>query len=275
MTPPGLPLAGRTAMVVGTSANIGTGIALKLGLAGAAVACVDRRIQAAKSAAGEVTASGARSAALACDVRDENAVRDTVTRAAAELGTVDVLVNAAAFYNAKGLFEMPLQVWRDQIGTLLDSAFLCTREVARVLVSEKRPGSVITLISTAGHQGEAGNIAYATAKSGLLNFTRSAAMELAPHGIRVNSLTPTATALDEAVDRSERWGIAGPSEHDRRVAARNAQLVPLGRLPSPRHYGDAVVFLASGAAEMITGTDLRVDSGAIAQYWRTEHPPVP
>jgi NAD(P)-dependent dehydrogenase (short-subunit alcohol dehydrogenase family) len=123
----------------------------------------------------------------------------------------------------------------------------------------------VVVVSTAGHQGQAGNIAYSTSKSGLLNFTRAAAMDLVHHGIRVNSLTPTATDTDEAAERTVAWGRPRPEA--RRRGLDFARMVPMGRLPSPRHYARAVVFLCSDDAEMITGTDLRVDAGAIAKYW--------
>jgi NAD(P)-dependent dehydrogenase (short-subunit alcohol dehydrogenase family) len=123
----------------------------------------------------------------------------------------------------------------------------------------------VVVVSTAGHQGQAGNIAYSTSKSGLLNFTRAAAMDLARHGIRVNSLTPTATDTEEAADRTVAWGRPRPEPRARGLDF--PRMVPMGKLPSPRHYARAVVFLTSDDAEMITGTDLRVDAGAIAKYW--------
>ena len=121
------------------------------------------------------------------------------------------------------------------------------------------------IVSTAGHQGQAGNIAYCTSKSGLLNFTRAAAMDLARHGIRVNSLTPTATDLEEGLERAVEWGRPRAERQGRLLDFR--KMVPTGQLPSPRHYARAAVFLASEDAEMITGFDLRVDAGAIAKYW--------
>ena len=112
---------------------------------------------------------------------------------------------------------------------------------------------------------------YGTAKAGLLNFTRSVAMELARYGIRVNSLTPTATDSSEARERAARWGVDWPGP---RLGQRAAGLLPdasrgapLLKLPSPTHYGKAAVFLASDDAEMITGFDLRVDAGAVSRYW--------
>jgi 3-oxoacyl-[acyl-carrier protein] reductase len=90
-------------------------------------------------------------------------------------------------------------------------------------------------------------------------------MDLARHGIRVNSLTPTATDVEEGLERAVEWGRP---RADRRGRLLDFQrMVPMGQLPSPRHYGRAAVFLASDDAEMITGFDLRVDAGAIAKYW--------
>ena len=134
------------------------------------------------------------------------------------------------------------------------------------MVEQGRRGSIIVVVSTAGHQGQAGNIAYSTSKSGLLNFTRAAAMDLARHGIRVNSLTPTATDIEEGQERAVAWGRAAAGARAGRMLD-FAKMVPMGELPSPRHYARAVVFLASDDAEMITGFDLRVDAGAIAKYW--------
>ncbi len=90
-------------------------------------------------------------------------------------------------------------------------------------------------------------------------------MDLARHGIRVNSLTPTATDTEEADDRAVAWGRPRPEPRARGLDF--PKMVPMGKLPSPRHYARAVVFLTSDDAEMITGTDLRVDAGAIAKYW--------
>ena len=94
------------------------------------------------------------------------------------------------------------------------------------MVEQGRGGSIIVIVSTAGHQGQAGNIAYSTSKSGLLNFTRAAAMDLARHGIRVNSLTPTATDAEEGIERAVAW--AAPRPVPPRRAARLPKMVPMG-----------------------------------------------
>jgi NAD(P)-dependent dehydrogenase (short-subunit alcohol dehydrogenase family) len=263
-------LAGSVAAIVGTSANIGTGIALGLAAAGARVACVDKDAGTAKHAAGEVQGAGGQAIAVACDVTSEPEVTGALAAIRAELGLVDVLVNGPVVYLEKGIRQMSLAEWRGQLSVLLDGAFLFTKHVAEALIEAGRPGSVINLVSTAGHQGEPGNIGYTTAKGGILNMTRAAAMDLAPFGIRVNSLTPTSTDPREGVERGRRWGVTGVT--GAHVAALDiaASQVPLGVLPAPSDYGHAAVFLASPAARMITGTDLRVDAGSVAKYWRVK-----
>jgi len=263
-------LAGSVATVVGTSANIGTGIALGLAAAGAAVACVDKDAATAKHAAGEITAAGGQAMAVTCDVTAEAEVIEAIAAVRAGLGLTDVLVNGPVVYLEKGIRQMSLAEWRMQLSVLLDGAFLFTKHVAEALIEAGKPGSVINLVSTAGHQGEPGNIGYSTAKGGIVNMTRAAAMDLAPYGIRVNSLTPTATDPREGVERGRRWGMTGVT--DAHVAALDvaAAQVPLGALPAPADYGHAAVFLASPAGRMITGTDLRVDAGSVAKYWRVK-----
>ena len=162
---------------------------------------------------------------------------------------------------------MPLDAWRRQLAVILDGAFLCTREAARRMIAARRRGSVINVVSTAGHQGQPGNVGYCSGKSALLNFTRSVAMELAPHRIRVNSLTPTATDPDEGAERASRFGASPPSAPMRAVFEKFRRGVPMQELPKPSDYARAVVFLASDDSSMMTGADLRVDAGALARYW--------
>jgi NAD(P)-dependent dehydrogenase (short-subunit alcohol dehydrogenase family) len=263
-------LAGRTALVVGTSPNIGTGIAVELARAGAAVCCVDHDPRIAKLAAEEVGRAGNPTIGISCDATDPEAVDQVLEQASAELGPIDVLVNGAVIYAVKGVLTMDFESWRRQMAVMLDSAFLFSSGVAKRLVSGGRPGAIVNVISTAGHQGEPDNIGYATAKGGLLNMTRSAAVELAEHGIRVNSLTPTATDPSEALERAARWGVPGPAAEVQAALAIAERQVPLAKLPAPSDYGKAAVFLCSADARMITGTDLAVDAGSLARYWRTK-----
>jgi NAD(P)-dependent dehydrogenase (short-subunit alcohol dehydrogenase family) len=260
-----MKLEGKVAIVTGTSPNIGAGIAGGLAEEGATVVCVDVVADNATQCAQWITGRGGTALGLVCDVTDERQVEAMVARVRETHGGVDVLVNNAGLLGGLGVLEMPLERWTRQLAVNLTGTFLCTQHVARLMVEGRRKGSIIVIASTAAHQGQAGNIAYCTSKSGLLNFTRAAAMDLVKHGIRVNSLTPTATDATESHERAVTWGRARP---ERRGGALDfPKMVPMGALPSPRHYARAAVFLASDDSEMITGFDLRVDAGAIAKYW--------
>jgi NAD(P)-dependent dehydrogenase (short-subunit alcohol dehydrogenase family) len=258
-------LASKVAIVTGTSPNIGGGIAEGLADEGATVVCVDVSADNAQQCAEWITARGGTALGIPCDVTDEEQVEAMVARVREAYGGVDILVNNAGILGGMSVLDMPLDRWTRQVAVNLTGTFLCTKHVARLMVTGQRRGSIVVIISTAGHQGQAGNIAYSTTKSGLLNFTRAAAMDLVKHGIRVNSLTPTATDVAEGDERAVAWGRPRPDRRGRVLDF--AKMLPMDKLPSPRHYARAVVFLASDDAEMITGADLRVDGGAIAKYW--------
>lgn len=266
-----MKLDGRTALLTGTSPNIVGGIAEGLAAEGARTVCVDINPDYANSCAQSIVQAGGQAVGLTCDVTDEEQVIATVARAEEAYGPVDILVNGAAIFNFKGVLNMPLDEWRRQTDIILTGAFLFTKHTAQRLIDQGHGGCIINIISTAGHQGEPGNVGYGTAKGGLLNFTRSVAMELAQYGIRVNSLTPTATDSTEGGERAARWGVQWPPQ---RLGQRAKGLLPNARtgspllkLPSPKDYAKAAVFLASEDAEMITAFDLRVDAGAISCYW--------
>ena len=264
-------LTGKTALITGTSPNIGGGIAEALADEEANVVCVDLNPTYAQGCADSIKQRGGNAIGLVCDVTDENQILTTLDAAIAEFQGIDILVNGAVIFNRKGVLSMPLAEWRSQIDVILTGAFLFTKHAAKQMIALGRRGNMINIISTAGHQGEPGNIGYGTAKGGLLNFTRSVAMELARYGIRVNSVTPTATDRTEAAERARRWGVEWPTprmgQRARGLLADASTGSPLQKLPSPSHYAKAAAFLASDEAEMITGLDLRVDAGAISKYW--------
>ena len=261
-----MKLHGKVAIVTGTSPNIGGGIAEGLADEGATVVCVDLVPENARQCAEWIKRRGGDALGIPCDVTDEAQVEAMVARVREAYGRVDVLVNNAGILGGMSVLDMPLDRWNRQLAVNLTGTFLCTKHVARLMVAEGVTGSILVIVSTAGHQGQAANIGYCTSKSGLLNFTRAAAMDLARYGIRVNSLTPTATDPEESVERAVAWGRPRPQ---RRAGGtlEFRKMVPMGRLPSPRHYARAAVFLASDEADMITGLDLRVDAGAVAKYW--------
>jgi NAD(P)-dependent dehydrogenase (short-subunit alcohol dehydrogenase family) len=258
-------LSGKVAIVTGTSPNIGGGIAGGFADEGAKVVCADLAADNAQQCAEWIIKRGGEAIAVLCDTTDEDQVRALVARAREAYGGVDILVNNAGVLGGESVLDMTLERWNRQLDVNLTGTFLCTKHVARLMVDLATRGSIIVIASTAAHQGQAGNIGYCTSKSGLLNFTRAAAMDLAKYKIRVNSITPTATDVEEGIARAAEWGRPRPAPRVRTLDF--PKMVPTGELPSPHHYARAAVFLASDDAEMITGTDLRVDAGAIAKYW--------
>ncbi|HTE35357.1 MAG TPA: SDR family oxidoreductase [Reyranella sp.] len=263
-----MKLKDKVALVTGTSPNIGGGLAEALAAEGAAVVSVDASAANANDCAAYINSIGGKALGITCDVTDEAQVTAAVQKACETFGRIDVLVNNAVFFNKKGVLTMPLAEWRKQIDVILTGAFLFTKYVAHSMIERQVRGSILNIVSTAGHQGEPNNIAYSTSKCGMLNFTRSAAMELVKHGIRVNSLTPTATDPSESSERAQRWGRAAIDlSASRPIFEMYRSRIPMQKLPSPSDYGRAAAFIVSSEAEMMTGTDLRIDAGAVARYW--------
>ena len=261
-------LDGKIAIVTGTGPNIGSGLALGLAREGAVVACNDIRPEQVEKALGRIRDAGGEGMGIPGDVTSEDQVKANVQQVLDAHGKIDILVNSAAILGGKGVLDYALEDFERQIRTILSGTFLFTKHVAHAMIDRNIRGSIICIESTAAWQGQPGNVGYCTAKSGIINFVRSVAMELAPHGIRVNGFTPTATQPDnpEVVAERQRANITGRRNvqgftHD------FAGLMPMGQLPTPTDYASAVVFLASDDARMITGTEIKVDGGATAKYW--------
>jgi NAD(P)-dependent dehydrogenase (short-subunit alcohol dehydrogenase family) len=264
-------LDGRVALITGSSPNINGGIAYGLADEGARLVCVDVQQDYASRCAEFIRKRGGQAIGVTCDVTKEDQVMAAVDRARTEFGGIDVLINGAVVQIRKGVLDLTIEEFRRQMDVSLGGALLFTQHVAKLMIAQGRKGNIINIISTEGHQGNPGNVGYGTIKSGLLNFTRSVAMELSEYGIRVNSLTPTGTDPAEGLARAQEWGVRWeqPTAGVRRAGFVEGDAgVPLRKRPSPRHYAKAAVFLASDDAEMITGFDLRVDAGTIARYWR-------
>jgi NAD(P)-dependent dehydrogenase (short-subunit alcohol dehydrogenase family) len=250
-------LSGRIALVTGAGPNIGRAIATTLSAAGATVLCNDIRPQLAEETATFACANG-KAFALPFDITDPEQVEASIDDATRRFGVIDILVNNAGVTVPKSLLTISLEEWRLVTRVIQDGSFLCSRAVARRMIEGSKPGAIVNIASTTGHRGRKNAIAYATAKGGILNFTRALAVELAPHKIRVNSVSPTKTGAS-----------VGAIEQ---ATARSFDEIPLGRLGQPQDHANAVLFLVSNAAAFITGIDLRVDGGALAT-WGTRSMP--
>ncbi len=256
IAPSDILLTGRVAVVTGGGAGIGRAIALGMAAFGASVAVWERNPDTCAAAADEVGGLG-----LVTDVRDSGAVDSALERTERELGTVSILVN-----NAGGTFNSPLletseNGWDALYRSNLRHVLLCTQRVARRLVDTGRAGSVINVTSIEGSRAAPGYAAYAAAKAGVVNYTKTASFELAPHGIRVNALAPDLTMTE---------GLQSLAEGD--LSGGLADGIPMRRVGHVDEMAAAAVFLASEMASYITGQTIHVDGGTHAAGGWYFHP---
>lgn len=239
-------LDGALAVVSGAAGGIGAAVARTLGRAGARLALLDLE---------EVDHDGF---ALRCDVRSPAAVEAAVARVEAELGAIDVLVNVAGVLVPGAVLDLDPGAWEHSLAVNATGPFLLSQAVARRMVPRGR-GAIVTVGSNAAGVPRSGLAAYASAKAAATAFTKCLGLELAPHGIRCNVVSPGST--DTAMLRALRGEDAIASAIEGDLAAHRVG-IPLGRVASPEDVADAVAFLASDRARHITMHDLRVDGGA-------------
>jgi NAD(P)-dependent dehydrogenase (short-subunit alcohol dehydrogenase family) len=190
-------------------------------------------------------------------------------------GRIDILINNAALLGGRGVLEESLEFWNRAIAVAGAGTFLNTKHVAISMIERGIKGAIVNILSSNAWQGCAGVIAYAFHKGGLANFTRAAAMDLAPYGIRVNSYSPTAPRPDNPELLAEISG--GLRRRPYAAADRPAWWRPTGKIdvrsnmpmePStPTDIGHCVAWLCSDYARLITGCDFVIDGGARAKYW--------
>jgi 2-deoxy-D-gluconate 3-dehydrogenase len=246
------------AIVTGAALGIGRRTAQRLGEAGAAVVLVDRDEDALAAAQQALSADGVRATTVVADVADARAGDAVVEHCRRELGEVDVLVNNAGIYPMIPLADLDDTALRNVLDVNLIGTIHMARAVALSMIGRGAGGAIVNIASIDGVTPSApGFVAYCASKGGVVTATRSLAVELAPHGIRVNSISP-GTVFTEGVQR----GLAVVPEEQQPAALQMlASRVPLGRLAQPDDIATVAVFLASDASSFVTGANLLVDGG--------------
>lgn len=251
-----LDLRDRTAIVTGAAMGIGEGIAARLHEAGANVVLADVAEEAVQATAGRLEERRAGSAlAVPTDVSDPQDVADMVKAAVERFGGIDILVNNAGIFPFAPLLAMSEEDFMRVVDVNLRGVFLCTRAVSEQMVEQGRGGTIVNITSIdALHPSMVGLAHYDASKHGVWGFTKNVALELAPHGIRVNAIAPGGVATP---------GVAAmqPSGEAEDVVADLP--IPMGRLAEPDEIGRVALFLASDLAAYMTGSQVVVDGGLL------------
>ena len=248
-----MKLEGKKAIVTGGSRGIGKAIALMYAKEGADILVnYHSNDAAAKDTVAEIEKLGRKGIAVAADVADYTSAQNMVDECVKQLGGVDIVVNNAGVSRPSMLLKMKEEDWDAIIGIHLKAAFNTTQAAGRYM-KEKKYGKIINVISTAGIFGTIGQINYASAKAGIIGFTKSASRELGRYGINVNVICPGITKTE----------MTGKLQTDEKLKKIYEGRIQLGRFAEPEEIAPAFVFLASDDASQITGQVLGVDGGYI------------
>lgn len=248
-----MKLAGRTALVTGAASGIGRAVAIAFAYQGARLWLAD--IDGA-GLAKTVAQAGRDAMAIELDVSDSSAVASAVAQIDKAAGGIDLLVNAAGAYALQPWLEISPDVWDRIFAVNARGIMVTSQAVARSMVAHGRGGAIINIASAAGRRGDPNSVAYSASKAAAISITQSAALGLAPYGIRVNAIAPgpvdTAMWADVVRLRADR------GDHS---AEQMAARVPLGRISTAEEQAQAAVFLASADSSYVSGQTLNVDGG--------------
>lgn len=249
---PVFDFAGKTAIVTGAGRGIGRVIALGLAQAGANVVLCSRTKAEIDAVAAEISQQGGKALAVAADLTIHEQLENLVHATAREFGRIDILVNNAARSFLRGLLDLREDGWDKCFNTNVKAVWLLSRLVARKMM-EQKSGKIINITTVGAEKAEVGMAAYGCSKAALKHLTRCMAREWAPFGINVNAVAPGFTRTD----------FSRPIWSNPDVEKLICQAIPKGKIAEPEDVVGAVLFLASGAADYITGDTIYVDGGTM------------
>lgn len=241
----------KVAVVTGGAGGIGRAVVRRLGEAGYASFILDKNHQAGSETLEQLRQEGYQAEYRAVELTDAAEIKTVFAAIHREAGRIDLLVNlAGGTLHKHPIQEFPLSEWLEVINVNLKATFLCCQAVCNPM-RERKAGVIINTSSNFGITGGAGRTAYAASKAAVIAFTKSLALEMAPHGVRVNAVAPGLTATARVMGNQEpEWRQLGRS-------------IPMGRAAEPSEIAEGVAFLASDDAGYITGQTLHVNGGMI------------
>jgi 3-oxoacyl-[acyl-carrier protein] reductase len=246
-----MEFAGQTVLVTGGGTGLGLAIARTMARRGARIALNDISPDRLDRARRDLESKGVNVFTVAADVRDQHAVNDMVASVVEHNGSIDMLVANAGVYPVSRFLDMPEHEWDNVLDTNLKGTFLTCQAVARHMIQAVTRGRIITISSGAANAAITGWAHYCTSKAGVVMLTRAMALELASHGIRVNSILPGYIDVED-----------GGRHLSERYKAEARAGIPLGRPGTPEDVANAVALVASERAGFITGAAIPVDGGS-------------
>ncbi|PWK91918.1 SDR family NAD(P)-dependent oxidoreductase [Fulvimonas soli] len=256
MNPSDILVTDQVAIVTGGANGIGEGIALTLARFGADVAIADVDTEKGRQVVAAIQALGRRALLVPTDCADTGQIRSMVEQAAGHFGRLDILVNNVGGSRQTDFLEQSERSWKRHIDLNLVSMLAATQASARAMIAGGRGGTIINIASSEGLRAAPGYAVYAACKAGMISFTRTMALELSEHAIRVFALAPDMLVTPGL---QPYYDAATPGE-----AAARDRYIPLGRLGKVEEIGSVAVFLASRMASYLTGVTLPVDAGTLA-----------
>lgn len=250
---PAFSVEGKVFIVTGGGIGIGKQISLECAKAGAKVAIASRRLEHLEPLVKQIKDMGGEAMAVVADVRKPEDIDNMVQKTIDQFGTIDVLVNNHGASFRAPLEEISLNGWNSVVSINLTGVFLCSKAVAKKFIEWKKPGKIVSISSIAGRDGSNLMAHYGAAKAGVINLTKTMALEWSKYGIHVNSVAP---GFIETEGVKEVFGAE--------VVAKLAQMAPLKRAGRPEEIAYTVLFLASEASSYIQGTTVCVDGGPLA-----------